>query len=533
MMVPALIAALSSPAPYPFEVRSDIVVKQTHLSVVFLVDDVVYKVKRAVDFGFVDYSTLEKRRRFCEAEVLLNRRMAPTVYIGVVAIRLDAATGSLFVDADEDAAQPLDVVEYAVKMRRLADDDTLLHAVRTGAAVSSETLLPIARLLADFHTRIAARSPTIAQFGAYDNVAFNMSENFRQTPDHVRHGWVSQAVYERVRSASVAGLESLRPVMQERVARGVPCDAHGDLRLEHVYVEDGRISIIDCVEFSDRLRYGDPLSDIAFLLMDLLYETGQLAWSDVLLDEYLSACAVKRTPAVDRLVSWYSCYRSVVRAKVVGLKAREETVQEHERRAAQRRVRRHWHVALTLIEEPGSRPGLIIVTGLPASGKSTIAKALDVPLAVVLRTDTIRKEGDDVAPAYDVDAKRVIYEELATRAAHHLREGKRVIADATFNLAGQVDAFRHVARDLGVIFVILLCQCPDRSAVRRRLERRTGDASDADWNVYLTMAANWQGPTVDTAGVVPVDTSGSIGDMCGRARAALARVGLASHSDDV
>lgn len=227
----------------------------------------MYKVKRAVDFGFVDYSTLEKRRRFCEAEVLLNRRMAPTVYIGVVAIRLDAATGSLFVDADEDAAQPLDVVEYAVKMRRLADDDTLLHAVRTGAAVSSETLLPIARLLADFHTRIAARSPTIAQFGAYDNVAFNMSENFRQTPDHVRHGWVSQAVYERVRSASVAGLESLRPVMQERVARGVPCDAHGDLRLEHVYVEDGRISIIDCVEFSDRsvcirvpVRWGDVLT---------------------------------------------------------------------------------------------------------------------------------------------------------------------------------------------------------------------------------------------------------------------------------
>lgn len=335
-----LLEALSRPEAYPEPVTA-VEVRQTHVSLVFLTDAHVWKVKKAVDLGFLDFRDLDRRRHFCEEEVRLNRRLAPSVYLGVVPITRDGDTVRVGGGGE--------VVDWAVKMCRLPDDRCLEALLARGAA-DAATVERVARRLAVFH---AAAEPVgaLAAFARAGCLAGHFRDNLAAADR-----FVSRAERDRLEERFAATLRRLGPLIDERAARGVPRDTHGDLRTEHVYLFPERpppddLAVIDCVEFAERFRAADPVADIAFLVMDLAFRGRR---------DLAAACAAawfaERGDEEGRpLLQPYVAYRAAVRAKVEGIKAAEAEVTAPERAAARDRARAHWLLALGELGASGGR----------------------------------------------------------------------------------------------------------------------------------------------------------------------------------
>ncbi len=323
MEFPRLIEALSQPRSYPHPVDK-VEVCQTHISVVFLAGPYAYKVKKPVNLGFLDFSTLENRRHFCDAELRLNRRLAPRIYLGVVPITADAA--GITVEGRGEA------IEWAVKMERLPKEATLENRIEHGE-IGDEFIRRLAREIASFHAR-AERGDHISVVANFENVARNARENFGQVASQ-DGTTVNQTVVDRVRALTEESLARLRPLIESRAARGIPGDTHGDLRLDHVYLLPDRnpldkLAVIDCIEFNERFRFADPVADMAFLVMDLAFHgRGDLA--NVFSDEYFRASSDEEGRA---LLPFYSAYRAVVRGKVEGLELLETEIPQSERTIA-------------------------------------------------------------------------------------------------------------------------------------------------------------------------------------------------------
>jgi aminoglycoside phosphotransferase family enzyme/predicted kinase len=489
-----LIEALSDPAAYPGPV-GEVEVRQTHISAVFLAGTHVYKIKKPVEFGFLDFGTLAKRLHYCEDEVRLNRRLAPDVYLGVVPVT--RSRSGLRVEGDGEA------VEWAVKMRRLPDEATLqsrLQREEVGVAVVEA----LARKVAAFHAE-AESGPRVAAFGRFEVVAGNARENFEQSAVHVGTT-VSNAVRARAQALTEGALTRHRPLIEERAERGVPRDTHGDLRLGHVYCfpdrkPPGDLVIIDCIEFNERLRFADPVADMAFLVMGLKLQ-GRRDLARAFTDAYFLASGDFEGRD---LLPFYASYRAAVRGKVEGLKLARPEIAETDRSMALAKARGSWLLALGELEAPGRKPCLVLVGGLPGSGKSTLALALAERAGFrVIRSDLVRKElagtsGREPRPAafgegiYTAEWTEQTYAECLRRAEGLLFEGNRVLVDANFRADAHRRTFLEAATRWGVPGVFLLCQAaPD--VVRARLASRRNETSDADWAVYLKAAADWEEP---------------------------------------
>ncbi len=487
-----LIDALSDPAAYPAN-PAEVEVVQTHISVVFLAGEWVYKIKKPVQLGFVDFSTIEKRRYFCEEEVRLNARLAPEVYLGVVPVGNQG--GKVQVEADSQA------VEWAVKMRRLPEEATLESRLARGE-VDDALMADVARRIAEFHAQAEA-GERIAAFGRFDVVAGNARDNFEQSRDHIGQT-ISAAVFDRLRARTDEVLSDQRALIENRARRGVPRDTHGDLRLDHVYVVEEnaasrRLLIIDCVEFNEGFRYADPVSDVAFLAMDLKY-AGRRDLARAFSDAYFDASGDGEGRA---LLSFYTAYRAAVRGKVEGLKQAEPEVPEEDRALARVRARGYWLLALGELEPPERRPCLVLVAGLPGSGKSTLAAALNRHGDYhVVRSDVVRKElaglpaeataaGAFGTGIYSPEWSERTYGECLRRAEARLFEGQRVILDASFREESHRAAFLEAARRWNVPAVLLVCHA-EPETIRSRLAARSGDVSDADWSIHQAAARAWE-----------------------------------------
>ena len=503
-----LIDGLSVPSAYP-QPGDSVEVHQTHISLVFLTGRVAYKIKKPVDLGFVDYTTLKRRRHFCEDEVRLNRRLAPSVYLGVVPVTRD---GSRITMEGKGTA-----IEWAVKMERLPDSATLSAHLERGD-VPPQAIAELARLIAKFHADAEGGART-ALGGSFDAVARNARENFDQSANQVAKT-LSESTFNRLKSLTEDALADLRELIAARAARGVPRDTHGDLRLDHVYwFPEKRPSdqwmVVDCIEFNERFRHADPIADVAFLAMDLALQ-GRRDLADGFEESYLHA---SRDGEGRALLPFYRAYRAAVRAKVQGMKLAASEIPQAEKAAALAKARARWLFALADLEQPSRKPCLVLLGGLPGSGKSTLAHGLAAKAGFsVIRSDVVRKElagrsghGDSRSQInedmYTETWNDRTYQECLRQVEAILFQGSRVLIDASFQNESRRRLFLDAGRRWGVVACLILCQA-DPDVICKRLERREGDASDADWAVHSEIARRWEELSTHTKAVTrEVDTS--------------------------
>jgi uncharacterized protein len=491
MSLENLIAAMSEPAFYPHRPAS-VEFRQTHISCVFLAGEYVYKIKKPLHLAFLDYSTLERRFHFCREEVRLNRRLTQRVYLGVYPIVRRGggfALGADPIEQPDPNPQPdPNVVEYAVKMRRLPDDRSLERLIGAGQ-LDPAVMERIARIAAKFHAGAGRGRST--DYGAADALAAKMETELEECRPFIGDT-IGEREFDAIGRFNRAFIERHRDLLDRRAQAGMVREGHGDLRAEHICVTD-QIDIIDCVEFSEALRYGDIASDLSFLLMDL-----DRLQAPALGHDLLSAYKAEIGDGdLSRLLNFYKCFRALVRGKVGSIKARAAEVLPDSRQRARESARAYF-AAAHVYARAGS-PVLIVLCGLPASGKSTIAQALaERGGFAVFNSDVVRKRRAGKAPTeraggavgqglYSHESSAATYLALAQAAADALRAGDGVIIDATYKDAAERSALREVARAAGAPIVFAECVISAEEA-KRRLAARALDpkaVSDATWEVYL------------------------------------------------
>jgi len=467
---PALAAALRLPQAYG-DGSLLVEVRETHISWVFLVGDRAYKLKKPIRLPFVDYGTVERRHDMCQEEIRLNRRLAPRVYIGVKAVI--AVPGGVALAAVHHP----DALDYVVEMRRFDEARTLAARVSHGG-VPYPALVAIGRRLAQFHAAVPERDGDCASTALEHALAENARTLLELAPD----GEFERQVVELARFTS-AFLIARRDELDARAAAGRVRDGHGDLRAEHVLLEQG-VEFVDALEFDPALRVTDVGCDLAFLLMDL-EALGSPVAARTVLKSYREAGG---DPGDDDLVAFFGAYRALVRAKVALVRAGQ--AEDRTRRLADARSR------LALAERlawRARRPGLIVVAGLSASGKTTLASLLAERTGLRrLSSDPVRKRLVGIAPAARANAaayaesfNRRTYAELGRLARQELEHADGVIVDATFRNAEDRTAFLEALGGPPANSVVVECRAP-LSVRLERAHRRVSDAhnlSDADTRV--------------------------------------------------
>lgn len=462
-----LIKALSQPDPYP-ERWAQVSVRQTHISWLFFTDGCVYKVKKPVNFGFLDFTTLEARKHFCEEEVRLNRRLAPAVYLGVVAVT--AADGVIRIGG---VGEP---VEYAVHMRRLPEE-RMLPTLLAAGTVTPDTMQRLARILAEFHAQ-AETGCEVNQGGSLATILTNWEENFAQTLPYLDFP-LDRVAYDQIRTR-VSNFCRLREgLFARRTAEGRIRDGHGDLRAEHICLTEP-IAIFDCIEFNRRFRHGDVASDVAFFAMDLELQ-GFADLSQAFVRAYIEYSG---DHGLLEVLEFYKCYRAVVRAKVECFRLDDPMLTSGEKRAALQSAQRHWQLA-TRYAGALQRPWLLLMCGLMGTGKSTLAEALGKRVDLEhLSSDVTRKRLAGMSPTarvsvgygeglYRAEWTEVTYTALLQQAERFLAQGRSVLIDASFQRARHRMQARAVAQRVGAHFCLLECWCPEEE-IRRRLKARAG-----------------------------------------------------------
>ena len=472
--------------------RSGLELIETHISRVFVGERQVWKVKKPVDFGFLDFTTLEKRRRACEAEVELNRRLAPDVYLGVVPITRAA-------DGRHEIGGEGETVDWAVHMKRLPDADRADVRIAEGRLDAAQ-VERLAAHLAAFHARSRCDGET-ARFGTVEAIGRNVQENFEQTRETVEEYLAPEQAAE-IEDWQDRFLAEHASAFAARVETGRVRDGHGDLRLEHVYLDgDGPPIVVDCIEFNERFRYADVCADVAFLAMDL-------AWHRrVDLAERFLAAYAREADDYDLypLVDFYESYRAYVRGKVATMAAADADAQEASRERAAAEARRYFLLALASERRPLLRPAVVAVGGLIAAGKSTVARRIAAELsAPVVDSDRTRKhllgvEAEEKVeePAwqggYAPERTEEVYAEVLRRGAAVLTSGRPVVLDASFRTRRHRRAARRLADDHGVPFTFVECRAPVE-VLRERLRRRAEGASVSDGRLEILedFVAGWE-----------------------------------------
>jgi len=458
---------MRKPEFYPHP-ASKIEQRETHISKVFMTGDYVYKIKKSVNMEFLDYTTLEKRKFYCRQEILLNRRLSHNIYIDVVAITLEKDRYYL--------SGPGKPVEYAVKMRQLPEDASLIRMLKHGK-VDKAAIDRLARTLAAFYSHSGTYGINTA-LGSWENIRSHCEENFRQT-ERFAGKLIDERVFQIVRAASRSFLHRRKSLFGHRVETEKIRDCHGDLRSGHVYFDDG-IQIIDCIEFNERFRYADITSDLAFLAMDLDFEGfPRKAW------DFLNAyVGYANDPDIFVLLDFYKCQRALVRAKVNCLRLADENIGDWGKAKLRNEIMRYMDLAYQYSVQ-FTRPTLWVVCGMPASGKSTISGELSRVLGInVLRSDLVRKELFGLKPdtvmdvpfEKDIYAKEVsslTYGKLLLLAQEEIENGTSVILDATFSTQHQRREAIRLAKNLDTNIIFIECVSPVALTKERILKRET------------------------------------------------------------
>jgi len=467
---------------------------ETHTAHVFLAGAFAYKLKRAVTYDFLDFSTLDKRRAACEAEIVINRRTAPDIYLRAQPVTRQADSGLALGGSG-------DPVEWVVVLRRF-DEDGLFDRLATRHALS----LQMARELADEVLLLHASADTRREHGGVAGILWVVDRNAAVFEEHA--DILPEGLAASVTTASRQAIDRHSALLEARRQSGHVRQCHGDLHLRNIVAISGRPVIFDAIEFNDRIACTDVLYDLAFLVMDLLQFSLPVHASEVF-NRYL-----ERSDELDglALMPLFLASRAAVRAKVTAIEARLAHGADAERDQAQARA--YLEQADAFLRP--SPPGLIAVGGLSGSGKTTLAARLApglglAPGTVIVRSDVIRKRLFGVLPearlgpeGYTPIVNREVYDAVGARCRTVLAAGYSAIADGTFAGADDRAAIEQVAKEAGVPFSGIWLEAPP-DTLRARVSSRINDASDATASIVDRQLAAATAPT----GWDSIDASGS------------------------
>lgn len=470
---------------------------QTHVSLLVFAGDRAYKLKKAIQTPFLNFSTPELRRKACEREVELNRRFAPDVYLGVAKI----------LGPDDTPC------DYLVVMRRMAPDRRLATLAREGGC--DECLAQLAEVVTAFH-RLAPAGAEIDAEGTRDAVLARWEANIAQLEEFADH-LEDPSLPERISGLARSYLAGRKPLFDARIADGRIRDGHGDLLADDIYCLDDGPRILDCLEFDDRLRYVDVLDDAGFLAMDL-ERIGGAELGEKFLQAYVAASGEAHP---ESLSHHYRAYRAHVRAKVASMRFEQGDQQ------ALDEATELLGIALRHLE--AGRVALILVGGLPGTGKSTVARSLGERRGwIVLRSDEVRKqlagvEASTAQPAayrqglYRAEMTAATYAALIDRARELLEQGHSVVLDASWASGRRREEAARAARECVAELVQLQCESPSEITEQRMAARarRGDDPSDANAEVARAMAAEFD-PWPDATSLDTSGDQGSTLDNVGR-----------------
>lgn len=478
-MSATLIQALQNPEIFPHPIEK-FQLFETHISWVLLTGEYAYKIKKPLDFGFLDFSTLDKRHKYCQEEVRLNQRMAPELYLDVIAIRGREDSPQLDGDAD--------VIEYAVRMREFPQDQLLSTFAEEGK-LTEHHIDNMADRIAEFHQSTPVCGEDV-HFGTAEMARRPVTENFRiirpllSSDDDI-------ANLDKIIEWEKTRFQEIEQLLAKRKTLGFIRECHGDMHLGNAAVVDGKVTLFDCIEFNDPFRCIDVMSDLGFLFMDL-EKRGLRNFAFRLLNRYL-----ERTGDYEALgiLRYYTSYRALVRAKIAMLRYEQCPEGDKERQDLLNTYREYIHLAHEyLIEE---KPVLLITQGVSGTGKSTISQAvLERVGAVRIRSDVERKRlfgfkledntgsraGQDI---YSPDASKKTFSDIQVKAQQSLKAGFTTIVDATFLKQSYRDLFKSIAHKMSYGFAIMSCQA-SKAKIAQLIQQRNAegdDASEADVSI--------------------------------------------------
>lgn len=504
--LPPLVRQMQQPEFYPHPVTQPIALRQTHASFVLLTGDFVYKVKKAVDFGFFDYSTLEKRRHFCEEELRMNQRGAPGLYLDVLAI---AKPGDRYVLQESDETTD-ETVEYAVRMRQFPPDNLFVNLLERGE-LDEARMQELGRVVAEYHAT-APVNAEILSYGTVAQIRQAIDDNYRYTEPYVGQVQTPQQFAE-TKAYSDRIFAERADWFEQRVGDRKVRECHGDLHLRNIALWGDRILLFDCIEFNKPFRFVDVTYDVAFTVMDC-EARGRADLGNAFLNTYL-----ERTGDWDglRLLPLYLSRQAYVRAKVNSFLLDDDAVSAEDKADAAETAADYYRLAWHYTQQP-PRGRILMMSGLSGSGKSTVARQLARRLgAIQIRSDAVRKHlagvpleergGDEI---YTPEMSDRTYRQLADWGVRLAQLGWTVVLDAKYDRRQWRDLVRHRADAAGISLSILHCTAP-LEVLRDRLNQRQGDIADATAELLDSQQKNAEGFTeAEQPRVVEVDTTGEI-----------------------
>ncbi|MDD5276192.1 MAG: AAA family ATPase [Methylovulum sp.] len=493
---PPLIQALCNPDAYPHETGA-IRCVETHISWVLLTGQTAYKIKKTVQFAFLDFSSLAQRLFFCREELRLNQRLAPDLYLDIVPITGTPEHPNL-------AGGPGPVIEYAIKMRQFPSGLLLGERAKCGQLTTDE-IDQLASIIAEFHDN-SARATEASPYGDSASIKHWCDENFACIRPLLNDGPQLQQL-QHIQIWSDNAWQQKSGLMQARKQQGYVRECHGDLHLNNITLINGKVTLFDCIEFNADLRWIDVINEIAFLALDLL-QVGYDRHAYRLLNQYLQLTG---DYAGLSLLRYYLVYRALVRAKLALLRITQQPDEETIRQAHDEYTA---YAGLAERCTHNTKPVLIITHGYSGSGKSFLAAQLaEQTGALQIRSDVERKrlfgyhmQDQTDRSIYSQTAGQKTYQHLAGLAKTIIEAGFPVIVDATFLKSAQRELFRQLAKDCGVSFIIINVQASEQT-LYRRVSGRQNDASEATVEVLqrqlqsaqtLSIQERLEAITVDT-----------------------------------
>ena len=500
---------MNEPSSYPHSVSS-IEQIQTHISSVFLTGKFAYKIKKSVDFGFLDFSTLEKRKYFCEEELRLNKRLSPDLYLEVVPISL--------VNKDKVKVSNTDnIIEYAVKMKQFPQD-YIMSELLNSRQVDRYEIDQIINTLVDFYKKQKV-TDEIRSYGKKIAVERNIKENFQQTESFIDLT-IPKTQYQKIKYYNQVFFDKSDNLFDERIKSDYIKSCHGDLHSGNIVIWNDEIYIFDCIEFNKRFQYIDIASDIGFLAMDLDVKNHPFL-SSYLINQYRK---INYDPTFLNILNFYKSYRAYVRGKVQGFQLNDDHIPKRQKETIIDSIETYfslaeYYISLSYLLIKKQRPILILIGGLTGTGKSTLAQKLSVDYnGVVVNTDVVRKQiqGIDLYEChhdkpntglYEISKRERTYDQVLSIASDELNQKHNVILDATFQKKKHRKSVENLASRFNACLVMINCISTDEQ-VNQFLEQRqkTQSISDGRWEIYLSQKETFE-PFEDNEQAISFDMS--------------------------